>query len=216
MSRGGANAWGAPRRPVFDAVKRCADIAVAAVLLALTAPLQLLIAALVRLDLGKPVLFRQPRPGRGGEVFSFAKFRTMRDPDPTAPPGTDDGRRLTRLGRLLRATSLDELPTLAHVLRGEMSLIGPRPLRVEYLERYTPDQARRHAVRPGITGLAQVSGRNALPWEERFDLDLWYVDHRSPALDLRILARTVAAVLRSDGIDDPGSSDREFLGGSPS
>ena len=179
--------------------KRALDIAVSLVLLVLTAPLSAVVAALVRARLGSPVLFRQPRPGRDGQVFTLVKFRTMRE---AGAGRTSDADRLTPLGRRLRSLSLDELPTLVNVLRGDMSLVGPRPLLVEYLDRYTPEQARRHEVRPGITGLAQVSGRNEVPWDERFLLDVHYVDHRSWRLDLRILAATVLPVVRRQGITD--------------
>jgi sugar transferase EpsL len=186
--------------------KRLLDVAVSAAALVLGAPLLAATAALVYADVGRPVLFRQPRVGQGGRVFELVKFRTMKDaigPDGRPLP---DGERLTRIGRLLRASSLDELPQLVCVLRGDMSLVGPRPLLVEYLSRYSPEQARRHEVQPGITGLAQVAGRNALTWPERFALDVYYVDHRSLALDLEILARTAWAVVRRDGISAAGQA----------
>jgi lipopolysaccharide/colanic/teichoic acid biosynthesis glycosyltransferase len=177
-------------------------------------PLLAVLAALVRLRLGRPVFFRQTRPGRDGKPFALIKFRTMtdeRDADGRLRPDAD---RLTPFGRWLRATSLDELPELLNVLRGEMSLVGPRPLLTQYLDRYTPEQARRHEVRPGLTGWAQVNGRNALSWEAKFALDVWYVDHRSLRLDLEILARTVGQVLRREGINATGEATMpEFLGG---
>lgn len=182
------------------ALKRLVDLLVAGGLVVLTAPLQLVIALLIRRDLGRPVLFRQPRPGRHGEVFTLLKFRTMR----AAAPGEgveSDAHRLTRLGRTLRATSLDELPSLLNVVRGDMSLVGPRPLLVEYLNRYTPEQARRHEVRPGVTGLAQVSGRNSLTWEDRLRLDVEYVERRTLVMDLRILAATVLPVIGRRGVN---------------
>jgi lipopolysaccharide/colanic/teichoic acid biosynthesis glycosyltransferase len=154
----------------------------------------------VALTLGRPILFRQVRPGWHGRPFPLLKFRTMRPVDRSAGPVADgaavasDGDRLTAVGRFLRSTSLDELPTLWNVLRGQMSFVGPRPLLVDYLDRYDAVQARRHEVRPGVTGLAQVRGRNALTWEQKFEYDVWYVDHRSPALDLRIIGETVRAV----------------------
>lgn len=188
---------------VYDVVKRSVDVAVSAVGLVVTAPLQLGIAAAVRASLGRPVLFRQVRPGRDGEPFEVVKFRTMRHPDATRVTDAD---RLTALGRLLRAASLDELPTLWNVLRGDMSLVGPRPLLMQYLPLYSPEQARRHDVRPGITGLAQVSGRNALGWEEKFALDVAYVERRSAGLDAWILWRTVALVARSHGISAEGEA----------
>jgi lipopolysaccharide/colanic/teichoic acid biosynthesis glycosyltransferase len=192
--------------------KRALDVVVSVVVLLVAAPVMLVIAAAVALTMGRPVLFRQIRPGQGAELFELVKFRSMVTDD-SAPYPASDGARLTRLGRWLRATSLDELPTFWNVLKGDMSLVGPRPLLLRYLDRYTPEQFRRHRVRPGITGLQQVNGRNALSWEERFAYDTWYVDHRSFALDLRILARTVVTVLRREGITAPGSATaHEFLG----
>ena len=164
-----------------------------------TAPLWLAaagaVAMAVLLSMGAPVIFRQERAGLGGRPFRFAKFRTMRD-----GPGTD-AERTTRLGRFLRSTSLDELPQLFHVLSGRMSLVGPRPLPTAYLPRYSPEQARRHEVRPGITGWAQINGRNAISWDEKFRLDVWYVDNRSLALDAKILLMTVFKVFRQSGIN---------------
>ena len=192
------------RRP-YDAVKRAGDVAAASLGLIVSAPVQLIVAATVRARLGTPVLFRQPRPGRDGRVFTILKFRTMKDADPSRGLVTDADR-LTPFGRRLRSTSLDELPALWNVLRGDMSLVGPRPLLVEYLARYSPHQARRHEVRPGITGLAQVSGRNALTWEDRFDLDVEYVDRRSLALDLRILLMTITTVFKREGVTGEGSA----------
>jgi lipopolysaccharide/colanic/teichoic acid biosynthesis glycosyltransferase len=179
-------------------VKRAVDVVGAAVGLVVAAVPMAVIAVAIRVSMGRPVLFAQVRPGLGGEVFTLYKFRTMR-----AGSGPD-AERITRVGRFLRATSLDELPELWNVLRGDMSLVGPRPLLVEYLDRYSPEQARRHEVRPGITGLAQVSGRNASTWPERLALDVRYVDERSLGLDVRILARTVRAVLRREGISADG------------
>jgi lipopolysaccharide/colanic/teichoic acid biosynthesis glycosyltransferase len=189
------------------AAKALLDRTVAALGLVLGGPVLGALAVLVAWRLGRPVLFRQARPGLRGAPFEILKFRTMRD-------GLgDDEERLTTLGRFLRSTSLDELPELVNVLRGEMSLVGPRPLLVQYLERYTPDQARRHDVLPGITGWAQVHGRNALGWERRLALDVWYVDHWSLVLDLRILLRTVTTVLRRRGVAAPGSATMpEFRG----
>lgn len=184
-----------------DRLKRVVDIAVAAPALALSAPVQIAIAIAVWKELGSPVLFRQLRPGLHGKPFTLLKFRSMRNPRYSGEP---DAERMTRLGTLLRITSLDELPSLINVLRGDMSLVGPRPLLVEYLELYTAQQRRRHEVRPGVTGLAQVSGRNATTWEERFRYDVEYVDRRSPVLDLQIIARTLLTVLRRDGISAEG------------
>jgi lipopolysaccharide/colanic/teichoic acid biosynthesis glycosyltransferase len=194
---------------VAEAGKRAFDVAVAVLVLLLFSPLSIVVALAVGLTLGRPVLFRQQRPGRRGQPFELVKFRTMRPADPGASPLdalAQDGIRLTRLGRWLRALSLDEIPTLWNVVRGDMSLVGPRPLMTEYLDRYTPEQARRHEVRPGITGLAQVRGRNALGWEQRFAYDVWYVDHRTAGLDLRILAATVWTVLLRRGITSAGSA----------
>lgn len=188
------------------------DLALTLPVLVLTAPIQAVVALLVRRGLGSPVLFRQQRPGLHGEPFEMVKFRTMLAPDP-ARGLVDDADRLTRLGRVLRATSLDELPSLWNIVRGDMSLVGPRPLLMRYLDRYTPEQARRHEVRPGLTGLAQVSGRNALTWEQKFELDVAYVDSHSVAGDLRILAATVGKVLRRDGIAAEDSATMpEFMG----
>lgn len=196
----------------YDPLKRAIDVVVAGTGLVLTAPLQLIVAMLVRRNLGSPVLFRQLRPGKDEEIFELVKFRTMRDPDPEADLVSDE-QRLTRFGALLRSTSLDELPTLWNVLRGDMSLVGPRPLLVQYLERYSPHHRRRHDVRPGITGLAQVSGRNTVAWEQKFDYDVAYVDQRSLVLDVKILVRTVLATLRRDGIAAEGHVTMgEFMG----
>jgi lipopolysaccharide/colanic/teichoic acid biosynthesis glycosyltransferase len=188
----------------------------AGILLVVTAPVVAVVAVLVRAQMGSPVLFRQKRAGKDGEVFELIKFRTMRHPRPEQEgfrPDTDEDR-LTSLGRFLRSTSLDELPTLVNVLRGEMSLVGPRPLPVHYLPRYSEVHARRHEVRPGITGWAQVNGRNTLTWDDQLDMDVWYVDHRSLWLDLRIMGSTAATVLRRDGISQEGQATREEFPGS--
>lgn len=193
--------------------KRWLDLALAGGALAVLALPMLVLAALVRWRLGSPVLFRQTRPGLGGRLFAMVKFRTMTDARDAEGRLLPDNVRLTRFGRLLRATSLDELPELWNVLRGEMSLVGPRPLLVEYLDRYTAEQARRHDSLPGITGWAQVNGRNALSWEEKFALDVWYVDHVSLALDLQILLKTVLKVLVRDGVSAAGHATAPvFLG----
>lgn len=202
------------RHRTGDRVKRAFDVATAAAALAATSPLLAVTAAVVRVRLGTPVLFRHVRPGRDGVPFTMLKFRTMSDARDDAGALLPDGQRLTRLGRFLRTSSIDELPELLNVLRGEMSIVGPRPLLMEYLERYTPEQARRHDVRPGITGLVQVSGRNALSWDEKFALDVWYVDHRSFLLDVRIIARTVRVVLRPQGISRPGHATMPNFQGS--
>lgn len=181
-------------------LKRLLDFVVALLALVLLSPLLFLLAVWIRLTMGSPVLFRQTRPGLHGRPFAMYKFRTMadaRDPEGNLLP---DEQRLTRFGRFLRSTSLDELPELINVLKGEMSLVGPRPLLMKYLDRYTPEQFRRHEVRPGITGWAQINGRNAIPWEEKFKLDIWYVDHQSLWLDLKILLLTLLKVFRREGI----------------
>lgn len=187
-------------------MKRLFDLVVASAALAVLALPLLVLYAMVRAKLGSPILFRQIRPGLYGQPFMMVKFRTMTDergPDGELLP---DAQRLTSFGRFLRASSLDELPELWNVLRGEMSLVGPRPLLMEYLPLYSPEQARRHEVRPGITGWAQVNGRNAVSWEARFRLDTWYVDHHSLWLDLRILWLTVRKVLVREGISAQGEA----------
>jgi lipopolysaccharide/colanic/teichoic acid biosynthesis glycosyltransferase len=197
-------------------MKRTFDLLISITVLgALAIPLAAL-ALIVRLKLGSPVLFRQDRPGLDGVLFSMVKFRTMTDARNAQGELLPDADRMTGFGRALRASSLDELPELWNVIRGEMSLVGPRPLLPEYLPLYTPYQARRHEVRPGITGWAQVNGRNALTWEERFDLDVWYVDNRTFALDLRILALTLKRVLQRDGITAPGEATASRFTGSRS
>ncbi len=185
-------------------MKRILDLWVSATALLLLWPLMLACAWAIRRDMGSPVLFRQTRPGLDGRPFELLKFRSMRDALGSDGQPLSDALRLTPLGARLRRWSLDELPQLINVLRGDMSLVGPRPLLMEYLPLYSPEQARRHEVRPGITGWAQVNGRNAQTWEERFRLDVWYVDHQSLALDLRILWMTVAKVLRREGISAAG------------
>lgn len=196
--------------------KRAFDIAVSALALVLLSPLLLLVAMLVLADVGSPVLFRQKRPGRHGEPFELIKFRTMRSDSALGASVDSDSLRLTRIGRALRALSVDELPELWNVLKGDMSLVGPRPLLMQYLDRYTPEQARRHEVRPGLTGWAQVNGRNALSWEDKFALDIWYIDHRSFALDLRILLMTLLALFRPRGVSAEGTATMpEFMGSQP-
>jgi lipopolysaccharide/colanic/teichoic acid biosynthesis glycosyltransferase len=195
------------RRAGFTAAKRAFDVVVAAILLLFTSPLLVLIAVIIRTWLGPPVVFRQIRPGRNGRPFTMFKFRTM-----ALDTGTDE-ERLPPIGRLLRASSLDELPELINVLRAEMSLVGPRPLLLKYLDYYSPEQARRHEVLPGITGWAQVNGRNDIAWNEKLALDTWYVDHQSFWLDLKILALTVVRVFTRTGINRPGySTTPEFMG----
>lgn len=187
-------------------LKRLFDIAVASAVLVILAPALLLVGCVVHLKLGSPVLFKQIRPGRDGRPFRMLKFRSMLDAKDAEGRPLPDRERLTSFGRLLRSTSLDELPELWNVLKGDMSLVGPRPLLTEYLPLYSPEQARRHEVRPGITGWAQVNGRNALSWDEKFALDVWYVDNRSLWLDVKILWMTVAKVVRRDGISAAGEA----------
>lgn len=197
-------------------LKRLLDLLAAALGLLLLAPALLVLAWLVRRRIGAPVLFRQTRPGLHGRPFELLKFRSMREALDEHGQPLPDAERLTPFGRFLRASSLDELPELWNVLRGDMSLVGPRPLLIEYLPLYTPEQARRHAVRPGITGWAQVNGRNALSWEEKFRLDVWYVDHRSLRLDLRILRLTLKRVLVREGINAAGEATMARFTGSKS
>jgi sugar transferase EpsL len=195
-------------------LKRGFDLSLALILLILLSPLLALLALAVRWKLGRPVLFSQTRPGRHGTPFAFYKFRTMTDLRDASGEPLPDAARLTPLGELMRKSSLDELPQLLNVLKGDMSLVGPRPLLMEYLPLYSARQARRHEVRPGITGWAQVNGRNALAWEDRFELDLWYVEHRSFWLDLRIIAITAWRVLRPQGIAQHGQATMTKFTGS--
>jgi lipopolysaccharide/colanic/teichoic acid biosynthesis glycosyltransferase len=196
-----------------NVLKRALDIAAAGLGLVIAAPILLVTALLVRTTLGAPVLFRQVRPGRAGRPCTMYKFRTMRAAADARGRPLPDAERLTRLGRFLRSTSLDELPELWNVLRGEMSLVGPRPLLMEYLPLYTPEQARRHEVRPGVTGWAQINGRNAISWEEKFTLDVWYVDNQSLWLDLKILLLTVKTVFVREGISQAGQATTEKFRG---
>jgi len=194
------------------ALKRALDVMLAVAALLLCLPLMSLIALVIRCRMGRPVLFRQQRTGEGGRCFVLYKFRTMHQVAETSEKWQDDSKRLTPLGRLLRRLSLDELPQFWNVLRGDMSLVGPRPLLPEYLPRYTPEQARRHAVPPGLTGWAQVNGRNALSWEKKFALDVWYVEHWSLSLDLYILLLTMVRLFQAQGINAPGHCTMpEFL-----
>lgn len=194
--------------------KRLFDLIFSLVLVAILLPLFVLLAIIVYLDLGSPVLFRQQRPGLGGKPFTFYKFRTMNDSTDAEQQLLSDSDRLTRLGRLLRRTSLDELPQFFNVIRGDMSLIGPRPLLMEYLDLYSADQMRRHEVQPGITGWAQVNGRNAITWEEKFRLDLWYVDNHSFPLDIKIFFLTIMKIVMRDGISQEGMATAEKFSGS--
>lgn len=193
--------------------KRLFDIALALLSLIVVAPVAAMIALLVRGKMGSPIIFRQKRPGLSGRPFTLYKFRTMRDLRDDHDNHLPDIERLTPIGQVLRRSSLDELPELLNVLNGDMSLVGPRPLLMQYLGRYTPEQARRHEVKPGITGWAQVNGRNALTWKERFQLDVWYVDHVSFWLDIRILALTMWKVIKREGINQPEHPTmKEFMG----
>jgi len=184
--------------------KRVLDVVCAAGALVVSSPIQLAAAVSVRRQMGSPVLFRQERPGLEGRPFVLFKFRTMRSPELGEDPVDSDAQRLTPLGRFLRSSSVDELPEFWNVLRGDMSLVGPRPLLMEYLDRYTPEQSRRHEVRPGITGWAQVNGRNSVSWDEKFAMDVWYVDHVSLGLDIRILWGTVLTITKRSGISAAG------------
>ncbi|WP_423141298.1 sugar transferase [Parablastomonas sp. CN1-191] len=195
-------------------LKRAFDIVVSAAALVVLSPLLGVTALLVRRRLGSPVLFRQQRPGLGGKPFRLVKFRSMTDARDAAGNLLPDGDRLPPFGRWLRATSIDELPELWNVLRGDMSLVGPRPLLMQYLPLYSPEQARRHEVRPGLTGFAQVEGRNALTWDQKFAADVWYVDNRGFWLDLKILWRTAAMVLKREGISAAGEATMPPFSGS--
>lgn len=195
--------------------KRLMDLALTVPVLILTSPVILIISILVAWQHGLPIFFRQKRPGYRGEIFTLYKFRTMRTLTDSRGKPLPDAKRLTKLGRFLRSTSLDELPELINVLRGEMSLVGPRPLLIAYLPLYSPKQSRRHEVLPGITGWAQVNGRNALTWEEKFAYDVWYVDHWSLWLDIKIIGLTIVKVLRQEGISQPGQATAEPFRGNP-
>ena len=196
--------------------KRVFDLTAGSLLAILTLPVQMIVGVLVRLRLGSPVVFSQVRPGRGGRPFAMLKFRTMTDERGADGQLLPDADRLPAFGQFLRSTSLDELPELLNVVKGDMSLVGPRPLLMTYLPRYNARQARRHEVRPGLTGLAQVSGRNKLTWDEKLELDAWYVDHVSFALDVRILWRTLTSVIRRDGISSTDHATMPtFMGSQP-
>lgn len=202
---------------LYGCAKRAVDVLASAAGLLATAPLTVPAAVGILATMGRPIFFRQRRPGLRGEPFDILKFRTMRNLKPGEDMLGSDADRITRLGAFLRATSIDELPTLLNVLLGDMSLVGPRPLLMRYLERYSPEQARRHEVKPGITGWAQANGRNALTWDEKFKLDVWYVDHCSLKLDALILLKTVGKVLQRDGISAEGQATMsEFMGAAPS
>lgn len=197
-------------------MKRGLDIFGSTVLLVIFSPIFLIISLFIGVKLGRPIIFRQDRPGLHAQKFTLLKFRSMKDVYNTVGELLSDKARLTRFGCFLRSTSLDELPELINVLKGEMSLVGPRPLLIRYLERYNPEQARRHEVRPGITGWAQVNGRNAITWEEKFNLDVWYVDNRCFLLDIKILFITVWKTIKREGITQEGlTTTEEFMGNKP-
>lgn len=195
--------------------KRLLDLTLTIAALVLLTPLIVALAILVRVRLGSPILFRQKRPGLGGRPFTLHKFRTMTDARDAGGQLLPDGARLTRFGRFMRAASLDELPELFNVLKGEMSLVGPRPLLMEYLVRYSAEQARRHEAKPGITGWAQINGRNAINWDERFKLDVWYVDHIGFLLDLKIILMTLVKIIRREGISADGHPTMPVFMGPP-
>ncbi len=190
-------------------IKRIFDITLSTLTLLVLSPILVSLLVLVRLKLGSPVLFSQQRPGLCGKPFTLFKFRTMTDARDAAGKLLPDADRLTKFGKFLRASSLDELPELWNVLKGEMSLVGPRPLLMQYLSLYTPEQMRRHEVRPGITGWAQVNGRNAISWEAKFELDVWYVDHMSFGLDMKIIYLTMLKIFKREGINQPGKATIE-------
>lgn len=192
--------------------KRCTDILVALIAIVVLSPVLVVTAILVAVFLGRPVFFRQRRPGKNGIPFEMVKFRSMTDGKDEKGQLLPDEVRLTRFGRFLRASSLDELPELWNVLKGEMSIVGPRPLLLRYLWRYSPAQFRRHAVRPGVTGWAQVNGRNAISWDEKFTFDLWYVDHFSPLVDLKILFMTVGKLVSRSGVSAEGHATMPEFG----
>lgn len=201
------------KKNIYYPIKRMIDIVLSACGLTVLSPLIFVVALTIRLMMGKPVIFRQMRPGKGGKPFQLLKFRTMRPHKYGVESQQSDEDRITELGKILRQTSIDELPTLINVLMGDMSLVGPRPLLMHYLKRYTQEQSRRHEVKPGITGWAQVNGRNAITWEEKFKLDVWYVDHQSFLLDMKILALTVIKVIKKEGISAAGYATMpEFMG----
>ena len=197
-------------------VKRFFDLLLASLAVILFSPVMLLISILVAVKLGFPILFRQSRPGFGGQIFTIYKFRTMKNATDAQGNALPDDQRLTKFGKFLRSTSLDELPELFNVLKGDMSIVGPRPLLIQYLPLYDTEQARRHDVLPGITGWAQVNGRNAINWQEKFKLDVWYVDHWTFWLDLKILALSLVKVLKREGISQPGQATAEPFRGNPS
>ncbi|MGE0084002.1 MAG: sugar transferase [Desulfococcaceae bacterium] len=194
-------------------MKRLFDLILTIPAYFLLSPLMILIAAVIRVTMGKPIFFRQIRPGLHGKPFTIYKFRTMLNAYDKNGNPLPDKERLTRFGSFLRSSSLDELPELYNIIKGDMSIVGPRPLLMQYLERYSPEQARRHEVRSGLTGWAQINGRNALAWEEKFKMDVWYVDHQSLFLDMKIILMTIAKVIRREGITHPGHATAEEFAG---
>jgi sugar transferase EpsL len=201
---------------VYGFFKRFLDVVGAGLGLIVLAPLLIIVSIAIVITMGRPIFFTQVRTGYQGKPFKIIKFRTMRPPQDNEERYLTDAQRITPLGSFLRKSSIDELPELVNVLKGDMSLVGPRPLLLQYLDRYTPEQARRHEVRPGITGWAQVNGRNTLSWEKKFALDIWYVAHRSLWLDLKILVLTVIKVVRREGISAEGEATMpEFMGSNP-
>lgn len=194
-------------------IKRIFDLVLGIAVFILAAPVMLAIVLILRISMGKRVFFRQLRPGLHGRPFTIVKFKTMKDSFDENGFPRPDSQRLTPIGKLLRSTSLDELPELLNVIKGDMSLVGPRPLLMQYLERYTPEQMRRHEVKPGITGWAQINGRNAISWEEKFKFDLWYVDNKSFWFDIKILMQTLRQVLSREGVNQAGQATmKEFMG----
>lgn len=201
------------RESMYPFIKRCIDVLGAGLGLIMLSPFLLIVFLAIWVNIGSPILFKQSRPGFNGKPFKMYKFRTMTNERDAVGNLLPDEQRLNRLGKFLRSTSLDELPELFNVLKGDMSLVGPRPLLIQYLERYTPEQARRHEVKPGITGWAQINGRNALSWEEKFALDVWYIDNQSIWLDIKILFLTVVKVFKREGISATGEATMaEFRG----
>ena len=198
---------------LYKLKKHCSDILLTLPALAISMPVMILVASLIRVSMGRPIFFRQIRPGLHGKPFVIYKFRTMTDARDEDGDLLPDGERLTRLGWFLRKTSMDELPELLNVIKGEMSIVGPRPLLIQYLDRYTPEQARRHEVKPGITGWAQINGRNAISWEDKFNLDVWYVDNWSVRLDAKIIAMTVWKIFKTEEINQPGQATAEEFKG---
>lgn len=196
-------------------IKRLLDIVIASTALILLSPVYLIVSRKVKKNLGSPVLFRQVRPGLNGKPFEMIKFRTMKDALDAEGKPLPDSERLTPFGKMLRATSLDEMPELWNVIKGDMSIVGPRPLLMEYLPLYNSDQAKRHNVRPGITGHAQVNGRNAISWEKKFELDTWYVEHQSLWLDFKIMLKTVKKVIAKDDISAEGEATMSKFTGTP-